>query len=224
MKWTLVYFDDQIQNIECFKEFLSDKFEVIGCTDPTYYNDVLEKYHPHAILLDVHMPEIDGHELYKRITQHPFYNGCPVIFISGDHSDENKLKSFSEGGIDFLPRDIRSDEIAIRITNNIKFHLQRSTTLEAGNLKLDTKLMRASINDKTSDLTLIELRMLSHILRAFPEALTRQELIERVWGNDTVKPGTINTHLTNLKPKIEDWDHCIKVREENILVQRKDEL
>lgn len=167
------------------------------------------------------MPILDGHALYKKISEHPLYNGCPVIFISGDASDENKLKSYTGGAVDFLSRDLKIEEIAIRLENKTKFYLQMCTNLELGNLKVDVKLMKASIDNKNIDLTLLELRMLSHLLRAFPSTLSRMDLINRVWGNDSVKPGTINTHLTNLKPKIENWDHQIKVREDNILIQKK---
>jgi DNA-binding response OmpR family regulator len=224
MKWTLVYFDDQPQNIEAFTEVLSDNFKVVGCSDATKYPKMLEDNYPHAILLDVHMPIIDGHELYKKISHHPLYNGCPVIFISGDQSDENKIKSHTGGGIDFLQRDLKMDEISIRLTNKIKFFLQMSTSLELGNLQMDIKSMKAMIGNKNIDLTLLELRLLSHILRTYPASPSRAELIDKVWGHDSVKPGTINTHLTNLKPKIEAWDHMIKVREDNIIVQRKDKL
>lgn len=222
MKWTLLYFDDQIQNIEAFRELLSEKFNVIGCNDATAYSKMLQENNPHAILLDVHMPIMDGHTLYKNLTEHPLYNGCPVIFISGDQSDETKIRSYEKGGIDFLPRDLKVEEIAIRLANKIKFFLQMSTSLELGNLVVDVKTMKATVGSRNIDLTLLELRMLSNILRAYPHALSRNELIQKVWGNDTVKVGTINTHLTNLKPKIEEWNHQIKVREENIIVQKKD--
>jgi two-component system OmpR family response regulator len=221
MKWTLVYFDDQVQNIEAFKELLSEKFEVIGCNDVTSFPRILEEYNPHAFLLDVHMPIMDGHTLYKNISEHPLYNGCPVIFISGDQSDENRLKSYNEGAVDFLPRDIKTEEIILRLTNKIKFYLQMSTSLELGNMNIDVRTMKSEIAGKNIDLTLLELRMLSHIMRTFPGSLTRTELIEKVWGTTSVKPGTINTHLTNLKPKIESWSHLIKVRDENVLVQKK---
>lgn len=224
MKWTLIYFDDQIQNIESFKLLLSENFDVIGCNDALAFSDILVNHHPHAFLLDVHMPFLDGHALYRKIIEHPCYNGCPIIFISGDQSDENKLKSYSEGGIDFLPRDLSPQEIMIRLVNKVKFYLQVSTTFEKGNLLLDLKNMKAEIDEKTLDLTMLELRILGHLLRASPESLTRQDLINKVWGLDSVKPGTINTHLTNLKPKIEAWDHQIKVREENILVLKKERL
>lgn len=221
MKWTLLYFDDQVQNIEAFRELLSEKFNVIGCNDATKFATMLEENNPHTILLDVHMPIMDGHVLYKNITDHPLYNGCPIIFISGDQSDENKLRSYEKGGIDFLPRDLKIEEIAIRLVNKAKLFSQMSTSLELGNLTVDVKSMKSTISGKNVDLTLLELRMLNNILRSYPQALTRAELIQKVWGSDSVKIGTINTHLTNLKPKIEDWNHQIKVREESILVQKK---
>lgn len=221
MKWNLIYFDDQIQNIDCFKDLLAGKFNVVGVTDVTNFNSVMIENHPHAFLVDVHMPVMDGHALYKKITQHPLYNGCPIIFISGDQSDENKLKSYQEGGIDFLPRDLKSEETIARLSNKIKFYLERSTKLELGNLRIDVESFQISINGKPLDFTLLEMRILSNLLRAYPKPLTRSELIYRVWENETVKPGTINTHLTNLRPKIEQWDYLIKVREDNILILRK---
>jgi DNA-binding response OmpR family regulator len=222
MKWTLVYFDDQIQNIEAFNELLTEDFNVVGCQNAIEFPFILENYHPHAILLDVHMPVLDGHALYKKISEHPLYNGCPVIFISGDQSDENKIKSYEEGGIDFLPRDISTEEIIIRLTNKIKFFIQMSTSLELGNLFIDVKTMKAAISSQNVDLTLLEFRLLSNLIRSYPVVLTRSELILKVWGSSSVKPGTVNTHLTNLKPKIENWDHTIKIREENILIQKKE--
>ena len=224
MKWTLIYFDDQIQNIECMKELLAEDFNVVGSHDVTKFPQVLEENNPHIILLDVHMPVMDGHALYQKITNHPLYNDCPIIFISGDQSDENKIKSLTGGAVDFLSRDLMSEELIARLKNKVKFFVDRSTSLSLGNLMVDVRSMKATIDDKVLDLTLLELRMLSSILRYFPKTLSRSEMIQKVWDGTTVKPGTVNTHLTNLKPKIEKWDHQIKVREENILVQKKEDF
>lgn len=223
MKWRLVYFDDQIINIECMKALLVEKFQVEGCNDVTTCNDVVKEINPHLILLDVHMPIIDGHTLYQTIVENPSYNGCPIIFISGDLSDENKIKSYEKGAVDFLPRDLAAEEIIARLSNKVKLFLNVSSKLELGNLTVDVGNMKATVKDQLSDLTLLELRLLSYILRVFPDSMTRQELILRVWGTDSVKPGTINTHLTNLKPKIENWDYQIKVRDENVTLSKKNQ-
>lgn len=224
MKWTLLYFDDQLENIEAFRDLLLDHFDVIGCQDATKYSEILQDHYPHMILIDVHMPVIDGHSLYKKISEHPLYNDCPVIFISGDQSDETKIKSYEGGAIDFLPRNISAQEIIIRLTTRVKYFLQQSTSLMLGNLEVDLSSMKAEVEGRTVDLTILELRMLSHILRAYPGPISRQELILKVWGNDSVKPGTINTHLTNLKPKIEKWDYTIKMREDNLRIVKKDDF
>ncbi len=221
MKWNLVVIDDKRHNIEFFEQILADDFYVFGLQDETKFPELLERVYPHALLMDVHMPIIDGHSLYQRILSHPHYNGCPVFFISGDPSDEVKLKAYQEGAMDFFHRSIGYEELVVRLTNKIRFFVDRSTSLELGNLDLDATTMRASLSGTSVDLTLLELRLLSHIVRAFPRNLSRQELIEKIWGLDPVKPGTINTHLTNLKSKLEAWDYIIKVREENLLLIQK---
>lgn len=223
MKLTLVYFDDQIQNIEVWKDLLEDNYNVIGCNDALKYPVMLKDNHPHAFLLDVHMPVMDGHTLYKKITEHPLYNGCPIFFISGDVSDENKIRAYESGAVDFLPRDLSVQEIILRIHNKIKFYLQSSSVLELGNLRIDVQSLRTTINNVSVDLTLLEMRLLGIFLRAFPQAITRTEVIRKIWGDEAVKPGTINTHVTNLRPKIEQWNHGIKIREDQILIQPKDQ-
>ncbi len=219
MKLTLVYFDDQIQNIEVWKDLLEEKFNVVGCNDASKYAMVLKENHPQAFLLDVHMPGMDGHTLYKKITEHPLYNGCPIFFISGDISDETKIRAYESGAVDFLPRDLAVEEIILRLSNKIKFYLQSSSVLELGNLRIDVKSLRTTINNVSIDLTLLEMRLLGIFLRAFPQAITRTEVIRKIWGDEAVKPGTINTHVTNLRPKIEQWNHGIKIREDQILIQ-----
>ena len=221
MKWSLVYFDDQIQNIEVYKELLEDDFTVVGCNDVRQFERILQDYHPHAYMLDVHMPIMDGHALYKKITEHPLYNGCPIFFISGDNSDENKIRSYESGAVDFIPRDMNAEEIILRLSNKVRFYLQMSTVLELGNLRIDVQSLKITLQGQPIELTLLEMRLLGILLRAFPQVISRNEVIKRIWGDEPVKPGTINTHITNLRPKIEKWDHMIKIREDNIIIQPK---
>jgi DNA-binding response OmpR family regulator len=222
MKWKLVYFDDQSLSIECYQEFLKEQFDVLGIMDPMAYSDVIKNHSPHIFLIDVHMPLINGHELAERILEHPLYNSCPIIFISADETHENKIQSFQKGGVDFISRSLDPQEIKLRLINKVKFFVEQSGYFQLGNLHLQMKILLVSINNKPIDLTLIEFRLLGHILRAYPQVLTRGDLLEKVWEDELVRPGTINTHLTNLKSKIAKWNYLIKVREENVLVLPRD--
>ncbi len=218
MKWTILYIDDQADNIECFSELLAEKFRVIGTTDVNECENLITQNYPHAILLDVHMPQKNGYVLYQEIIKNPLYNNCPIFFISGDPSDEIKIRSFQEGGVDFLPRDINCEEMIVRLVNKINVYLQVSTKLKLGNLSLDFESLKAQIDENNVELTLLEFRILGNILRTFPAKISRQDLILKVWGNVSIKPGTVNTHLTNLKPKIAEWNYQIKVREDFVLL------
>lgn len=220
MKWNLALFDDQDFNLEVYMDILSPHFNVIVSNNPSDYKKILEEYNIHVFLIDVHMPKMSGHDLYERIIEDSLYNGCPIVFMSGDESDETLIKSLDRG-VDFIRKGTSVEEFVLRIKNKVNLFLRATTVLELGSLYLNFKEMRATIDGKNVDLTLLELRMLSHIIRTYPKTITRGDLIQKIWGEAaSVKPGTINTHLTNLRPKIEGWNYQIKIRDESIVVSK----
>lgn len=220
----MIYFDDQDEHLEIMRDLLQNSFEVICSNNPLEYTELLERHNPLAILIDIHMPMMDGHQLAKAVLSHHFYNGCPIIFISGDPSDQNMLKSFKQGGVDFFNRAMHASEMETRLQNLVKLYLERSVNFKMGNLELNFESMMLKLDEKRIDLTLNEIRILGQILRALPRSLTRNQLIKKVWGEREIKVGTINTHLSNLKNKISEWDYGIKVRDENILVLKKEDF
>jgi DNA-binding response OmpR family regulator len=221
LRWTIIYCDDQIQNIEVYKELLEENFNVIGCQDANKCSGMLKDFHPHAFLLDVHMPSKGGLDVYKEIIENPLYNGCPVFFISGDISDETRIRALESGAVDFISREIRVDELILRLSNKIKMYLNVSTVLELGNLRIDVRSLRTTIDNENVDLTLLEMRILGFLLRAFPQSISKDEVKKKIWGKEPVKDGTINTHLTNLRPKISNWTYSVKTRESQVFVQPK---
>lgn len=217
MKFQLLYFDDQISNIECYQSMLQDHFVVHGHTDNSTYDKFLKAHKPHAILLDLHMPIYDGFVLHDKIINSEDYNGCPIFFISGDLSDEVRLKTIQTGGIDFFNRQINEEELKLRLTNKIRLFLQGDTIIDVGNLRLDTHSFSIYLNDKPTDLTLFELRILSCVLRRMPDGIPKLELKEQIWGSANTT-GKMHVHLSNLKLKLRAWDHEIKIRGDFVVI------
>ncbi len=219
MKGTIIYFDDDKNNLECLVEAL-DNFKVVAVSKPESYDDVLKNHRPQALIIDVNMPIMNGFQLYEKILQDNSYNGCPVFFISGDVSDENQIKSFQNGAVDFFPRDLRIEEMSLRLTNKIKMFIQGSKSIDVGNLKLDLEGYKAHIAGQLVDLTLLEFRILSTLLRAPFYSVNRDEMTSIIWGKEPIKQATIHTHLANLRNKISGWDHVVKVRDNNIIISK----
>lgn len=217
MKFNLVYFDDQIQNIEAYQLMLQDAFDVNGTTDTSNYSDLLKKHKPHGILLDLHMPDENGFALYDKIIQSEDYNGCPIFFISGDVSDESRIKSIETGAIDFFDRQITEPELKLRLLSKIKMFMQGSTQVNVGNLRIDSDKFTVSIKDRPVDLTMIETRILFCVIKAMPEPIEKDELLVKIWNADNNK-SKINVHLSNMKLKLWNWDHELRIKGHHIII------
>jgi DNA-binding response OmpR family regulator len=217
MKLKILIFDDQMINIECYQDMLNDKFLVSGFTETINYEQVLQKNKPHGILLDLHMPVYDGFVLHDKITHSDHYNGCPIFFISGDLSDESRLRAITSGGIDFFNRSIGKEELTLRLSSKIKSFLQGDTLIDLGNLRLDTFSFNAYINDKLTELSLIEMRILSLVMRRMPDPVHKNELMTQIWG-DTSSQGKMYVHLSNIKSKLAAWNHELRIRDNFIVI------
>ena len=85
--------------------------------------EALEKipsFHPDVILLDVGLPGINGFEVCQRIKQDPSYKDIPVIFLTAFSDSSDIAKGFQLGGIDYITKPYRKEEVFIRITNQLR--------------------------------------------------------------------------------------------------------
>ncbi len=90
---------------------------------------------PDLILLDIKMPDMDGYEVCAQLKADPRTSGIPIIFISALDQIENKVKAFTSGGVDYILKPFRLEEVLARVNTHVALHaLQRR--LEAQNLEL----------------------------------------------------------------------------------------
>ena len=207
MKQRLAYIDDNRSNLDCIGLILSSDFSVDTFQCP---NDFLEHFNTSifsAILVDIHMPIMDGFALYEKIIEQDKYNGCPIGFISSDDSEVNRIKSFSLGAVDFLDRSMSPTELLARVKSQILYFQKHRNIIELGNLKLNLTILKAYLNDEELKLTFIEFKLLCHLLKIYPGKSTKDDLTEKVWSSGHVAEATIYTHTFNLNSKIEKWDY-----------------
>lgn len=206
----LAYIDDNQNNLDCIGLILDREFDVKTYIDPFIFLDEYTQQPFNSILVDIHMPKMDGFDLYEKIICHPRYNGCPIFFISSDDTDEVRIKSFSLGAVDFLNRHMTAAEMLTRVKSKISFFQKNRSVLEFGNLKVDLTLLKAFVAEKELKLTFIEFKLLSAILKRYPETSFKEDIIDKVWSHsDLVLDATYYTHVSNLNGKLEHWDYEI---------------
>lgn len=209
MKSDIAYIDDNKLNLDCVTTILQNDFSVQTYQNPELFLSKLPSTSYVTILVDIHMPTIDGFALYEKIIGHPHYNGCPILFISSDDSDSARIKSFILGAVDFINRDINPEEMIARIKSKILFYQKHRSIIEFTNLKVNLTLLKAYLNNKELPLTFIEFKILCLVLRNYPDIITKDTVIQQVWRTDHVLDATIYTHVSNLNSKLGSWDYEI---------------
>lgn len=222
LKSSIAYVDDDMSNLELLKLILSEEFEVSTFNDPDKFLSSYSQSNYVAVILDLHMPKMTGFALQEKLMDHPDFNGSPIIFISSDDSDEARIKSFTLGAVDFMKRQISPTELLARVKSKIEFFKKHRSVIEFGNLRVNLTLLKAFLNNKEVPLTFTEFKLLTQILKSYPELITKQQIIDFVWNKGIVLDATLYTHVSNLNSKLESWDHeIVGVKLKGIKLQKR---
>lgn len=121
----------------------------------------IQARHPDLILMDVHMPDISGIDLCKRIKTDPELKDIPVIFVSGEDEPLGKIKAFAAGGVDYITRPFQIDELISRVTTHLHLKKQQeqlqNTMLRMKELEeLRDNLVHMIIHDLRNPLFVID--------------------------------------------------------------------
>ena len=117
--------DDEI-NTKAITEMLKDMYRIVSVNSAKKAFMELENNIPQLILLDVHMPEMDGHEFIQVLKCDEKYSDIPVVFLSSDEDLNTEVKGLNEGAMDFIKKPLNKVLAVPRIQRIIELsHLQK---------------------------------------------------------------------------------------------------
>lgn len=119
--------DDSLTNLTIISDILNDSGIVtITETDGTKIEKILEQHKDISLLLlDIIMPKIDGYEICKNLKKDIRFKDIPVILLTGLESNENKIKGFESGAIDYITKPFNKKEILARVNTHIELFQNR---------------------------------------------------------------------------------------------------
>ncbi len=203
--------DDVKDNLKSYNELLSPTFNLELIQNPLDLITFLGSAQTDLVILDLHMPNINGFELYEKFKGN--YPKLPVIFLSGDPSEEAVISGLNLGADDFIVKPVSLRELIARIKNKIN---SKPVTADSENLlsfdgfKLYCDMQMAEINDEKIQLTPIEFKLI-HLLAKNPnKVFSREYITNLLWPNIHVQNQNIDTHLSNLRKKLMPFSRYIK--------------
>ena len=161
------------------------------------------------VLLDIMMPGISGIEVCMKIREN---NIMPIIFLSARSEDLDKIQGLASGADDYITKPFNAMELIARVKSQLRRYTRYSTpqnaaksTIEIGNLTINTDTRQVFVGDKEVRLTPKEFDILELLASNKGIVFSIEKIYERVWGENFFKSdNTIMVHITKIREKIEE--------------------
>lgn len=160
------------------------------------------------IILDVNLPDIDGFSVCEKIRTFCY---APIIFLTANNEDENKLKGLSVGGDDYVTKPFNIQEVVFRTRAQLRrsFYFSKCTINEEkiisiGNISIDEEKSEVRKNDQIITLTAKEYQILLFLAKNRGKIFSKGTLCEKLWGYDYDGcDNMVMVHIRHLRQKIE---------------------
>ena len=165
------------------------------------------------ILLDIMLPKKDGIEILREIRAEGITS--KVIMLTAKGELEDKLKGFSEGANDYVPKPFHIDELVARINAQLRVETVVKDELQFGNIVLDYNTP-AVVNKDTEESIKInnkEFQLLEYFMMNPNQVLSKEMIFDRVWGmdNDTLS-NNLEAYLSFVRKKLKIVDADITIK------------
>ncbi len=161
------------------------------------------EHQPDLILLDWMLPGISGVEICHRLRQTG--DKVPIILLTAKDEISDRVKGLDAGADDYLVKPFSIEELLARIRANLRRNQEEEATLlQFGDLRLDRSSREVSRGTRRIELTAKEFDLLEYLMSHPRQVLTRDQILERVWGYDFMGDSNIiEVYVRYLRIKLE---------------------
>ena len=221
--------DDDAKIVRLVRTYLErDGFSVVTAADGPAALDAIERHRPALVVLDLMLPELDGRAVIRAVRRDDEAAATPILILSARGSTLDRIAGLEDGADDYLPKPFSPAELVLRVRSI----LRRTTTgpvgsddeaasaarsapdsatlIRHGDLVVDPARHEVTRNGRSIPLTRVEFRLLRAILAADGRVLSRDQLLDAIYGGDQtdVLDRTVDVHVGRLRDKLgDDADH-----------------
>jgi DNA-binding response OmpR family regulator len=191
---------------------LSGEYKVICADTGKQGVEFAREHKPDLILLDISLGEVDGFEVCHLLKGQKETASTPVVFLSSRNDSHSKVMGFDLGADDYIEKPFEAEELKARIRVRIRQNTARRenvSSFEIQGLKIDFLGHRVYIEDKEVPFSALEFKLLSFFVRNPDRVLSRERILNNVWGVDTfVTDRVVDSHIRSIRKKLGSYkDH-----------------
>ena len=190
------------------KSALNEGYTVLEACNGQEAVDIALKEDIRVIVMDVMMPVMDGFKAYQRILEE---KNIPCIFLTALNEEYNRIYGFDLGADDYVGKPFSANELMKRIQVILKHqNIVNEDIVGVEGLKIDLKAHMVSVDNQNIALSLKEYDLLVYLFKNRGIALSRESILEHVWGYDYFKDDrTLDTHIKLLRKSLGPYSRYI---------------
>jgi two-component system, OmpR family, response regulator RegX3 len=188
----------------------SEGMDVVSAADGQTGLDLFDRERPDIVILDVMLPGLSGTDVCKRLRAK---SAVPIIMVTAKDSEIDKVVGLELGADDYVTKPFSMRELAARVRAVLRRHgegevPEPGAPVEAGGVRVDPERYEVNVRGKPVELPPKEFALLELFVRNTGRVLTREILIDRVWGADYVgDTKTLDVHVKRLRGRVEVEPH-----------------
>ncbi|GED69089.1 DNA-binding response regulator [Brevibacillus reuszeri] len=209
----LMIVDDDPHIRELVHVFLErEGFEVIEAGDGEEALSLFATALADLVILDIMMPNMDGWELCRELRR--FYPDIPLLMLTAKGETSQKIKGFELGTDDYLVKPFEPAELVVRVKALLKrYRIESSHTVQIGQLHLNKKTFEMTKGSKPLTIPLKEFELLFKLGSNPGKTITREQLIEQIWGYDFEgNERTVDVHINRLRERFPQEEYSFLIR------------
>ena len=194
--------DDSIRDLVIYT-LQSQAMEVKGFPRPSAFWEAMAEHTPSLVLLDIMLPEEDGISVLKQLRSSARTCRLPVIMLTAKGTEYDKVLGLDAGADDYLAKPFGMMELLSRIRALLRRTEREVNIYRCGVLTVDQTRHTVTVNGREVVLTQKEFEVLCLLLKNRGQVLSRERLIEDVWGYAfTGESRTVDVHVRTLRQKL----------------------
>ena len=180
-------------------------FTVIQAQDGPEAVELAKREKPDLIILDIMMPSMEGTDVCKILKQDEAASRIPIIMLTAKGEEIDRIVGLELGADDYITKPFSPRELILRVKAVLKRGRKQepSKVITKGRIRIDRERNAVVVDKKPIELTAIEFKLLVELASSEGRVLSRDNLLDRVWGKDCyVTDRTVDTHIRRLREKL----------------------
>jgi two-component system phosphate regulon response regulator PhoB len=179
-------------------------FEVSTAETGRVALDLVQRHPPDLIILDLMLPDVDGMEVCRTLRQRENSRRIPVVMLTARGDEIDRVIGFELGADDYVMKPFSPRELVLRVKSIFRrMKDERTDMLRSGDIQIYPARRQCFVSDDSVVLTAKEFDLLQELMRAHGNVLTRDVLMDKVWGyHGEATSRTLDTHVRRLREKL----------------------